>query len=513
MQVREKVLVLDFGAQYSQLIARRVRECGVYAEVVPGNTAAAEIQADKPDGLILSGGPDSVYKPGALRPDDDIYELGIPILAICYGQQLLAVHFGGEDVVSRAPKREYGRTELIIEEAGQLFHQLPQRLLVWMSHGDRINEVPPGFNMLAKSDAAPVAAMARPEDEIYAVQFHPEVQHTEHGSDILENWLFRICQMQGSWSVQSFVEDAVDDIRSQIGEGRALCGLSGGVDSAVAATLVNQAVGGRLVCVFVDHGLLRAGEFESVSKLFSEEMGVNLVTVDARSRFLQKLSGVQDPEQKRKIIGEEFIAVFEEEAEKLGDIDYLVQGTIYPDVVESGTQTASVIKSHHNVGGLPEHMNLDLVEPLRYLFKDEVREVGTQLGLPEEVVWRHPFPGPGLAVRVLGKITADKLKIIRQADHIFIEELRENELYREVWQAFAVIPDVKSVGVMGDRRTYGQTVVLRAVTSTDAMTADWARIPFDVLDETARRIVNEVEGVNRVAYDITAKPPGTIEWE
>ncbi len=513
MKQRENVVVLDFGAQYTQLIARRVRECGVYAEILSGTTPADEIAARSPAGIILSGGPGSVYEPDALRPDPKIYDLGLAVLGICYGQQLLAQHFGSSKNVCRAKHQEYGRTHLHIERSERLFCGVKSPLQVWMSHADRVKQVPDGFVRLARSKAAPVAAMARPEERLYGVQFHPEVEHTEQGRAILENWLFDICQLKRDWSLKSFIDEAIEQIVQQVGEGKAVCGLSGGVDSAVAAALVDRAIGDRLVCIFVDHGLLRAGEFETVREVFSEQFDLNLVAVDASDRFLDRLSGVTDPEEKRRIIGEEFIAVFEEQASSIGDVDFLVQGTIYPDVVESGTQSSAVIKSHHNVGGLPDHMDLQLVEPLKYLFKDEVRRVGEQLGLPSEVVWRHPFPGPGLAVRVLGELTADKLFKLRQADAIFMEQLRRYGLYRDIWQAFAVLPDVRSVGVKGDHRTYGQTVVLRAVTSTDAMTADWARIPHEVLDETAGRIVNEVDGVNRVAYDITTKPPGTIEWE
>ncbi len=513
MKKQDKVLILDFGAQYSQLIARRIRELGVYSEIVPGDLPAEEIRSKEPGGLILSGGPGSVYAEDALWPDPEVYSLGVPVLGICYGQQLIAGHFGGRDHVRPASKSEYGRSRVSVPEGGVLLAGLPAEIDAWMSHGDLVDRLPPGFVRLASTADAPVAAMADPERGLYGVQFHPEVHHTPQGKRVLENWLYRICRLTGDWTMSGFAHRSVEEIRRQVGDGNALCGLSGGVDSSVAATLVHQAIGDRLTCVFVDHGLLREGERELVEGMFRDQMNMNVVTVDARDRFLTALAGVSDPEEKRKIIGHQFIDVFEEQAAALGNYQFLVQGTIYPDVVESGTSSSAVIKSHHNVGGLPEYMKMELVEPLRELFKDEVRLVGARIGLADEVLWRHPFPGPGLAVRVLGEITRTKLSLARKADAIFAEEIQAAGLYRDIWQAFAVLSDTRSVGVMGDGRTYGRAVILRAVTSEDAMTADWARIPHDVLDRTARRIVNEVKEINRVAYDITSKPPGTIEWE
>lgn len=513
MKSTEKVLILDFGSQYAQLIARRVRECGVYSEIVPGNIPVEELRRREPGALVLSGGPGSVYADGAVQPDPEIFSLGLPVLGICYGHQLLASHFGGTHCVAPGDAGEYGRVRVFVKEAGELLSGLGDEADVWMSHGDTVSEVPEGFTEMACTDDGHVAVMGLPARKMYGVQFHPEVHHTPQGRRVLKNWLYGISGFEGNWSMRSFVDDVVGRIRDQVGDGRAICGLSGGVDSSVAATLVHRAIGDRLVSVFVDHGLMRQGEPEAVARLFADQMDMNVVFVDARDRFLHALAGVDDPEDKRRIIGREFITVFEEQASSLGDFEFLVQGTIYPDVVESGTQTSALIKTHHNVGGLPEAMELKLVEPLRDLFKDEVRRVGEELGLSEEVLWRHPFPGPGLAVRVLGEVTEEKLEMLRLADAVFTEEIRDAGLYRDIWQAFAVLTDVRSVGVMGDARTYGRTVVLRAVTSEDAMTADWARIPHDVLDRSARRIVNGVKGINRVVYDVTAKPPGTIEWE
>lgn len=505
------VIILDFGGQYTQLIARRIRECRVYCEILPYDTPVAELAARKPQAIVLSGGPSSVYMEGAPQVDPDVYRIGIPILGICYGMQLMTVQLGGK--VRRAERREYGKTTLEKLSGDVLFKGLEAREQCWMSHGDTVEEAPPGFTVLGRTSASPVAAMGAPERRLYAVQFHPEVAHTPKGKIILENFLYDVCGCRGDWTMASFLESMVSRIRDEVGDGRVLCALSGGVDSSVAAALVHRAVGDRLTCVFVNQGLMRKNEPEEVQRVFRGQFNMNLVYVDATDRFLDKLAGVTDPERKRKIIGNEFIRVFEEEAAKLGQVDYLVQGTVYPDVVESGTKTAAVIKSHHNVGGLPEDMRFKLIEPLKWLFKDEVRKLGEELGLPEHIVWRQPFPGPGLAVRVLGEVTREKLAVLREADAIVTEEIRRAGLYREIWQSFAVLPSMKSVGVMGDQRTYAYTVVLRAVESTDAMTADWVRLPYEVLETISSRIVSEVPEINRVVYDITPKPPGTIEWE
>lgn len=509
---KEMVLVLDFGGQYTQLIARRIRESKVYCEIVSFRTPAAQIKEMAPIGIVLSGGPSSVYVDNAPVCDRGIFDLGIPVLGICYGLQLMAQQLGGK--VSRANNREYGKTNLkVVKTDDILFTGLAEELICWMSHGDFVECPPEGFHTTASTTHSPVAAFAEPQRKLYGVQFHPEVVHTPQGKDILEHFLYDVCGCHGDWTMESFITQAVREIKDAVGEKKALCALSGGVDSSVAAALVHKAVGDQLTCVFVDHGLLRKNEALQVVQTFRDQFHINLVAVDASERFLGKLAGVTEPEQKRKIIGAEFIRVFEEEARKLGEIDFLVQGTLYPDVVESGTDTAAVIKSHHNVGGLPEDMHFALVEPLKWLFKDEVRLVGEQLGLPEAIVWRQPFPGPGLAIRILGDIEKEKLDTLREADAILHEEIIKAGLYREIWQFFAVLPSMRSVGVMGDERTYSYTCVIRAVTSHDGMTADWARIPYDVLESISSRIVNEVKGINRVVYDITSKPPATIEWE
>lgn len=510
----ELVLVLDFGAQYSQLIARRVREAGVYCEIVPYDTPAEAVRARKPIGIILSGGPSSVYAPGAPRVDESLFQLGVPVLGICYGMQLMAASLGG--VVERAGAREYGRADLVVEQRREGLFAGECGGLCWMSHGDRVEEVPPGFAVLARTANTPVAAMGDEARGLFGVQFHPEVAHTPWGKQLIRNFLYDVCGARGDWTAGSLVDEIRAQVREMVGAGRVVAGLSGGVDSSVAAVLVHRAVGDQLTCIFVDHGLLRQGEADEVERTFARRFGMHLVRVDASERFLRRLAGVVDPEQKRKIIGAEFINVFEEEAAKLGKADFLVQGTLYPDVIESGggySGQARVIKSHHNVGGLPEQMRLRLIEPLRPLFKDEVRRLGEELGLPDEIIWRHPFPGPGLAVRVIGDVTEEKLAALRRADGIVTEELRRAGLYREVWQCFAVLTGLRTVGVMGDERTYGWTVAVRAVTSEDGMTADWARLPHELLATVASRIMNEVPGVNRVVYDISPKPPSTIEWE
>ncbi len=507
----QSVLVVDYGAQYAQLIARKVRECKVYSEIVPHDIPIEKLRGLKPSGLILSGGPMSVYEEGAPSCDPRLFELGVPVLGICYGMQLMARTLGG--TVERTGSREYGKTELSVTEEGVLFEELPLEQVVWMSHGDKVTSAPTGFKVTAHTAASPVAAMESADRGLYGVQFHPEVVHTPAGIDILKNFLYRACDCLPTWTMSSIIEDSVADIRERVGGEKIICGLSGGVDSSVAAVLVHKALGDQLTCVFVDHGLLRANEAEEVVETFGRHMEMNLIHVDARERFLKRLEGVTDPEVKRKTIGEEFIRVFEGVAAELKDTKFLVQGTLYPDIIESGTRDAARIKSHHNVGGLPEDMDFELIEPLRALFKDEVRAVGEELGLPEEIVWRQPFPGPGLAVRIIGEVTAERLEVLRQADAIVIEEIKRANLYREIWQSFAVLPCIKSVGVMGDGRTYAYPIVLRAVTSEDAMTADWARIPHDVLERISSRVINEVDGVNRVAYDISSKPPATIEWE
>lgn len=508
---KELVLVLDFGGQYNQLIARRVRELSVYCEMVPFDVSYEQIVELNPRAVIFTGGPDSVHQEGSPRCDERIFKMGIPILGICYGMHLMAQELGGK--VQSSPVREYGRAHLYLTQEDLLFDGLDRELQVWMSHGDSVTEMPEGFSVIASTRDCEVAAMSDPARAFYAVQFHPEVRHTPKGMDILGNFLFKVAGLKGDWDLSDFINEAIEEIKTRVGSKKVLCALSGGVDSSIAAALVYRAVGEQLVCVFVDNGLLRKDEAKQVLETFRETMHMNIVFADARRRFLDRLAGVKDPEQKRKIIGEEFIRVFEEEKNKLGEIDYLVQGTIYPDIIESGTRTAHTIKSHHNVGGLPEDMDFELLEPLRLLFKDEVRLIGEKLGIPHELVWRQPFPGPGLAVRVLEEITEEKLEILREADAIVREEIAGAGLEREIWQAFAVIPPIRSVGVMGDARTYAHPVIIRAVVSEDAMTAEWARLPYELLDSMSRRIVNEVKGVNRVLYDITSKPPGTIEWE
>jgi GMP synthase (glutamine-hydrolysing) len=504
--------VVDLGAQYAQLIARRVREAHVYSEIVPHDVTADEVRARLPAGLILSGGPASVYAEEALQVDPGLLELGVPVLGICYGHQLMAQALGGE--VAATGQREYGATTLRLDRPGVLLADVPADDVVWMSHGDAVTAAPGGFDVTAHTDQIPVAAMEQPERGRYAVQFHPEVSHTAHGQDVMKRFLYDACGLLPDWTSANIIDEQVERIRAQVGDEGVLCALSGGVDSAVAALLVYRAIGDQLTCVFVDHGLNREGEPEQVEETFGRHFQVPLVHVKAADRFLARLSGVTDPEVKRKTIGEEFIRVFEEVAREHAGARFLVQGTLYPDVIESGSRTAANIKSHHNVGGLPEDMTFLLVEPLRDLFKDEVRAVGAQLGLPEEIVRRQPFPGPGLAVRIVGEVNADTLRQVRGADAVVREEIARAGLDGSVWQAFCVLlADVSSVGVMGDGRTYENPVIVRAVTSEDAMTADWARLPDDVLDRIASRIVREVPGVNRVAYDITSKPPGTIEWE
>jgi GMP synthase (glutamine-hydrolysing) len=507
------VVVLDYGGQYSQLIARRVRECGVFSELLPHNVGAEEVRRRRPKGLILSGGPASVYADGAPKLDPELLELGVPVLGICYGMQLLARELGGR--VEGAEVGEFGRSHLTVAAHGRLLAGTPDEQSCWMSHRDTVFAPPPGFTALAASSESPVAAFESVQRGVYGIQFHPEVVHTPYGNHVLTNFLADVCGCERTWSATSVIEEQIERIRAQVGDGRAICGLSGGVDSSVAALLVHRAIGDRLTCVFVDHGLMRKNEGEQVIKAFRDQFSVPLVAVDASERFLERLAGVTEPEEKRKRIGAEFIRVFEQEAARLEDVSFLVQGTLYSDVIESGGGTGTAtIKSHHNVGGLPEDLEFELVEPLRSLFKDEVRAVGAELGLPERLVWRQPFPGPGLAIRIVGgEATREKLEVLREADAILQEEIRAAGLYRELWQSFCVLPDIRAVGVQGDERTYANVIVIRAVTSDDAMTADWARLPYDLLEQIASRITGEIRAVGRVVLDITSKPPGTIEWE
>jgi GMP synthase (glutamine-hydrolysing) len=513
VQATEEVLVLDFGGQYSQLIARRIRECGVFAELLPANVDVERIKARKPKALVLSGGPASVYEDGAPPFPTQLLDLGIPLLGICYGMQAMALALGGK--VESAEAGEFGRTELTLrEDGGKLLRGLPEEQSCWMSHRDIVRAAPEGFTPLASSPSSPVAAYENSARGLYGIQFHPEVVHTPYGTEILTRFLRDVAGCTDHWSAKSVIEEQVEKVRAQVGDGRVICGLSGGVDSSVAALLVHKAVGKRLTCIYVDHGMMRLNETEQVVETFGQ-FGIPLIAVDAEERFLAKLAGVDEPERKRKIIGEEFIRVFEEEASKLDDVGYLVQGTLYSDVIESGgTDHAATIKSHHNVGGLPDDFDFELVEPLRMLFKDEVRAVGAELGLPERMVWRQPFPGPGLAIRIVGgEVNRERLDILRAADAILQEEIRAAEMYRQLWQSFCVLPVVRSVGVQGDGRTYAYPIVIRAVTSDDAMTADWARLPYDLLERISSRIINEIRGVNRCALDISSKPPATIEWE
>ena len=509
---KELVLILDFGGQYNQLIARRVRECNVYSEVVPYNISLEKIKEKAPKGIIFTGGPASVFGENAPKCANGIFELGIPVLGICYGMQLMAYTLGGK--VAHANTREYGETNVSIDNTSDLFNGFSTQNVFLMSHTDYVENVPEGFKKIASTPVCPNAAMVEPQKKLYGIQFHPEVNNSVNGTQVIRNFLYNICGCSGDWVMSSFVEDSIKTLKEKIGDKKALCALSGGVDSSVAAVLLSKAIGKNLTCIFVDHGLLRKNEGDEVEKIFTENYDLNFIRVDAKDRFLQKLAGVTDPERKRKIIGEEFIRVFEAEAKKIGTVDFLVQGTIYPDVIESGLGKSAVIKSHHNVGGLPDYVDFkEIVEPLRNLFKDEVRKTGLELGIPEELVYRQPFPGPGLAIRIIGDITEDKLNILKDADSIFREEIAKAGLHKSINQYFAVLTNLKSVGVMGDERTYDYTIALRAVETTDFMTGIWSKIPYSVLEKVSSRIVNEVKHVNRVVYDITSKPPATIEWE
>jgi len=508
----DTIIILDFGGQYNQLIARRVREANVYCEIMPYSTSLKTILDKNPKGIIFTGGPASVLDENAPKCDREIFNCGVPILGICYGMQLMAIEMGGS--VGRASQREYGKAEIALDSDNELFYNILSETNCWMSHTFFVENLPQGFETIARTKNCPVAAMGNKQKKLYAVQFHPEVSHTPRGQDMLKNFIYNICGCKADWKMSSFVESSIEAIRKKVGDKKVLCALSGGVDSSVSAAMVNKAVGKQLTCIFVDHGLLRKNEADQVEDVFKRQFDINIIRVNAQERFLNRLAGVVDPETKRKIIGEEFIRVFEEEAKKIGKVDFLVQGTIYPDVIESGTGDAAVIKSHHNVGGLPEHVDFkEIIEPLRDLFKDEVRKAGLELGLPEHMVWRQPFPGPGLAIRVIGDITFEKLEILRETDHIFREEVANAGLDKSINQYFAILTNMRSVGVMGDERTYDYTVALRAVTTTDFMTADWAKIPYEVLERASNRIVNEVKKINRIVYDITSKPPATIEWE
>ena len=507
----ELILILDFGGQYNQLIARRVRECNVYSEVVPYNISIEKIKEKNPKGIIFTGGPASVFSEDSPKCSKEIFELGIPILGICYGMQLMAKTFGG--LITKSEICEYGKSEIIINDASPLYDKLPLNQIVWMSHGDNVKTLPQGFKKIASSKMCELASIANEDKKLYAVQFHPEVRHTIYGNQILYNFIFNICKAHANWHMENFIEEQVLKIKQEVKEKKVLCALSGGVDSAVVATLIHKAIGNNLTCMFIDNGLLRQNEADDVMKVFQENFHMNVIKINASERFLKKLKGISNPEEKRKIIGHEFISVFEEETKKIGQFDYLAQGTLYTDIIESGTKTAQTIKSHHNVGGLPKNMNFKLIEPVKVLFKDEVRKTGLELGIPENLVFRQPFPGPGLAIRIIGEITDDKLTILKNADSIFREEIAKAGLHKNINQYFAVLTNLKSVGVMGDERTYDYTVALRAVETTDFMTGVWSKIPYEVLEKVSSRIVNEVEHVNRVVYDITSKPPATIEWE